>query len=140
MFQLPRRLADEMTAHALRDDPNECCGLLAGDDEGGVTGVFPAENAARSPFRYVIDSKELFRLFNQIEWGEQSLRVIGNYHSHTHSEAFPSPTDVNEAHLGPGAVYLIISLRDPQQPVIRAFLIDENSKSITEEALEILPD
>lgn len=129
-----------MIAHALRDDPNECCGLLAGDGEGRVIGVYPAENAAHSPFRYVIDSKELFRLFNQIEWGEQSLRVIGNYHSHTHSEAFPSPTDVNEAHLGPAAMYLIISLRDPQQPMIRAFMIDESSKSITEEPLEILPD
>ena len=139
MFQLPKRYADEMIAHALRDDPNECCGLLAGD-ESGMVGVFAAENAARSPFRYVIDSKELFRLFNEIEWGERSLKVVGNYHSHTHSEAYPSPTDVNEAHLGPGAIYLIISLRNPQDPVIRAFLIDETTKVVTEEPLTISPD
>ncbi len=139
MFQLEKRFAGEMIAHALRDDPNECCGLLAGD-EGRVVEVFPAVNAAHSPFRYVIDSKELFRLFNEIEWGERSLKVIGNYHSHTHSEAYPSPTDVNEAHLGPGAIYLIISLRNPQEPVIRAFFIDETTKAVTEDPLAISPD
>lgn len=136
MFHLPHRFAEEMIAHALRDDPLECCGLLAGED-GRLAAVYPAVNAARSPFRYVIDSKELFRLFNAIEWGEAGWRVIGNYHSHTHSEAFPSPTDVNEAHLGPDAIYLIISLRDPASPQIRAFRIDEKTKAVTEETLVI---
>lgn len=126
-----------MIAHALRDDPLECCGLLAGQD-GQVVSVFPAINAAQSPFRYVIDSKELLRLFNQIEWGDNPWTVMGNYHSHTHSEAYPSPTDVNEAHLGPAAVYLVISLRDPEKPVIRAFNIDEATSAVTELALDIV--
>lgn len=137
MFQLPRKFADEIIAHAIEEDPLECCGLLAGAD-GQVVQVFPAKNAAQSPFRYVIDSKELLRLFNEIEWGEHDWKVIGNYHSHTHSEAYPSPTDVNEAHLGPEAVYLVISLKDPQQPLIRAFRIDEESKSVSEEVLNIV--
>ena len=126
-----------MIAHALKDDPLECCGLLAGDD-GRIQKVFPAANAAKSPFRYVIDSKELLRLFNEIEWGDNPWKVIGNYHSHTHSEAYPSPTDVNEAHLGDEAVYLVVSLKDPQHPLIRAFHIDETAKSVTEEVLDIV--
>ena len=137
MLTLERRFADEMIAHALRDDPLECCGLLAGED-GRLVKVFPAANAAHSPFRYVIDSKELLRLFNEIEWGERPWKVIGNYHSHTHSEAYPSPTDVNEAHLGTDAVYLVISLKDPGKPLIRAFHIDEGTHGVTEEVLDIV--
>ena len=137
MFSLPRPFADEMIAQALKEDPLECCGLLAGED-GQVVRVFPATNAAKSPFRYVIDSKELLRLFNEIEWGDHDWKVIGNYHSHTHSEAYPSPTDVNEAHLGPDAVYVVISLKDPDQPVIRAFRIDEEQKRVSEEVLNIV--
>lgn len=138
-FRLPRRFAEEMVAHALREDPLECCGLLAGAD-GEAAAIFPAANAARSPFRYVIDSKELFRLFNDIEWGDKPWRVLGNYHSHTHSEAYPSPTDVREAHLGPEAVYLVISLRRPEHPEVRAFRIDQESGEVREEALEITAD
>lgn len=137
MFRLEKHFADEIIGHALRDDPNECCGLLAGED-GKVAQVFPAANAALSPFRYVIDSKELLRLFREIEWGDKPWRVMGNYHSHTHSEAYPSPTDVNEAHLGQDAIYLIVSLRDPQHPHIRAFHIDEETRAITEESLELV--
>lgn len=126
-----------MIAHALQEDPNECCGLLAGQDSN-VVGVFPATNAARSPFRYVIDGKDLLKLFNQIEWGQHPWKVMGNYHSHTHSEAYPSPTDVREAHLGPEAIYLVISLRQPERPEIRGFRIDEATGVITEEPLEIV--
>lgn len=137
MFPLEKRFADEMIAHALRDDPLECCGLLSGDN-GKVQQVYPAVNAAKSPFRYVIDSKELFRLFNEIEWGENASKVMGNYHSHTHSEAYPSPTDVREAHLGPEAIYLLISLRTPGQPEIRAFRIEPATGEVTEEPLKII--
>ncbi len=137
MFHLEKRFADEMIAHALRDDPLECCGLLAGDN-GTVQKVYPAVNAAKSPFRYAIDSKELFRLFNEIEWGENASKVMGNYHSHTHSEAYPSPTDVMEAHLGPEAIYLLISLRAPGQPDIRAFRIEPATGEVTEEPLKII--
>ena len=134
-FRLEKRFADAIIAHALDDDPLECCGLLAGQG-GQIAKVFPAENAAKSPYRYVIDSKELLRLFREIEWGDNPWQVMGNYHSHTHSEAYPSPTDVNEAHLGPDAVYLLVSLRNPTQPEIRAFRIDETTKVITEEPID----
>ena len=136
MFTLPKSIADEIIAHAQRDDPNECCGLLAGEN-GEVVAALPAANAAASPYRYVIDSKELLRLFREIEWGDHEWKVMGNYHSHTHSEAYPSPTDVREAHLGPDATYLIVSLRDPEHPHIRAFRINDETHIITEEPLNI---
>ena len=136
MFRLPKPLADQIIEHALRENPDECCGLLAGSD-GVLEAVYPAENAAHSPYRYFIDSKELLRLFQLIEWGDEPRSVMGNYHSHTHSEAYPSPTDVNEAHLGPDAVYLLVSLQDPQLPEIRAYRIDEEARRIQEEPIEI---
>jgi len=137
VFHIPKSIAGEIVAHAVRDDPNECCGLLAGEGDD-VVAALPAANAAASPYRYVIDSKELFRLFREIEWGDKPWKVVGNYHSHTHSEAYPSPTDVREAHLGPEATYLIVSLRDPANPHIRAFRIHEETHVITEEPLEFV--
>ena len=138
MFRLKQALAEQIITHAQQENPNECCGLLAGDD-GVVDEVYPAENAAHSPFRYNIDSKELLRLFREIEWGDKPRSVIGNYHSHTHSEAYPSPTDVNEAHLGPDATYILVSLQRPQQPEIRAFRIDQETHVVTEETVELVP-
>lgn len=137
MFRLPKAIADQIIEHAQREDPNECCGLLAGD-ASGVVAALPAVNAAASPYRYAIDSKELLRLFREIEWGDKPWKVVGNYHSHTHSEAYPSPTDVREAHLGPEAVYVIVSLRNPQAPEIRAFRIDEATHVITEELVDVV--
>lgn len=136
MFRLSKQLADQMITHALQENPNECCGLLAGRD-GQVEQVYPAVNAAHSPYRYDIDSRELLHLFQAIEWGDEPRAVMGNYHSHTHSEAYPSPTDVNEAHLGPDAVYLLISLQAPGRPEIRAFRIDQAGRQVQEESLEI---
>ena len=46
------------------------------------------------------------------------------YHSHTHTEAYPSPTDVGLA-AWPDAAYLIVSLADAEHPVVRAFHIAE---------------
>ena len=135
MFRIPKQLADQIIAHAVKDDPDECCGLLAGRD-GVLEAVYPAENAAHSPYRYFIDSKELLRLFQHIEWGEEPRSVMGNYHSHTHSEAYPSPTDVNEAHLGPDAVYLLVSLQNPERPEIRAYRIDQEARKVEEEPIE----
>jgi len=137
LFQLPRSIADQIIAHAQQDDPNECCGLLAAEDDQ-VVAALPAPNAAASPYRYTIDSKDLLRLFREIEWGDKPWRVAGNYHSHTHSEAYPSPTDVREAHLGPDATYLIVSLRNPTAPEIRAFRINDETHVITEEPLQVV--
>ena len=48
------------------------------------------------------------------------------YHSHTHSEAYPSDTDVRLAEPWPDTLFILISLLDKSHPVIRAFLIEDN--------------
>lgn len=129
MFLLQKRLAQEMIDdHARREAPAECCGLLAGKDDK-VLSVYPARNALKSPVRYAMDPKELYRLLQEIE--RQGWELLGIYHSHTHTQAYPSATDIELA-FWPDALYFIISLQGPQ---VRAFFIREGRA--TEEQLTI---
>ncbi|HZJ28738.1 MAG TPA: M67 family metallopeptidase [Solirubrobacterales bacterium] len=130
-MRIPETLAEEIFAHAREDLPNECCGMVAGR-EGRATRVIRAENAEASPFRYSIAPGELFRLYREIEDAGEEL--VGIYHSHTKSEAYPSQTDVNLAGW-PDAVYLIASLAEPGKPVLRGFWIRDGE--ISEADVEI---
>jgi proteasome lid subunit RPN8/RPN11 len=120
-MQISRQLIDEMVAHAREDDPNECCGMLGGTDGSAAT-LYRAANAEASPLRYSIDAGEQFRLMREIEEAGEDL--VGIYHSHTRSAAYPSQTDVNLAGW-PDAVYVIVSLEDPDSPDVRGFWIRE---------------
>jgi proteasome lid subunit RPN8/RPN11 len=120
-MRISQGLIDEIVAHARADVPNECCGMVGGVDAEART-VYRAANAEASPFRYSIDAREQFRLMREIEEAGEELVCI--YHSHTKSAAYPSQTDVNLAGW-PDAVYLIVSLADPEEPVTRGFWIRE---------------
>lgn len=120
-MKVRRDLVDEIVAHAREDLPNECCGMVGGADGTAAT-VYRAANAEASPFRYSIDAREQFRLMKAIEEGGEELVAI--YHSHTKSAAYPSQTDVNLAGW-PDAVYLIVSLADPDAPELKGFWIRE---------------
>lgn len=112
-------MVDEMAAHAREDAPNECCGMVGGRDGTAAT-LYRAANAEASPFRYSIDAAEQFRLMREIE--EKGEELVGIYHSHTKSAAYPSQTDVNLA-AWPDAVYLIVSLADPERPDLKGYWI-----------------
>jgi [CysO sulfur-carrier protein]-S-L-cysteine hydrolase len=118
-MRIHRRLVDEIVAHARDDLPNECCGMVGGGD-GEARTVYRAANAEASPFRYSIDAREQFRLMREIEGAGEEL--VGIYHSHTKSPAYPSQTDVNLAGW-PDAVYLIASLADDEAPDVKGFWI-----------------
>jgi proteasome lid subunit RPN8/RPN11 len=121
---------DEMVAHAQEDVPNECCGVVASVG-GTAQQVHRAINAAASPLRYEIDSKDFLRIYNLIDDADQEVGAI--YHSHTRSAAYPSQTDINLA-LWPDALYIIVSLAE-DQPDVRAFAIVE--RKVAEVTLEI---
>lgn len=120
-LRLPRALADEVVAHVEAERPNEGCGLLASGSEM-IEKVIKMTNVSVSPVRYSLDPEEQFRAYRLIE--DEGLSLGGVYHSHTHTEAFPSPTDVRLA--SEDVPYVIVSLaRDPA--VIRAFrIVKEN--------------
>lgn len=118
-MKLPQEIVDEMIDHAKEDAPNECCGIIAGDN-GSAVKLFRATNAEASPYRYSVDSNDLFRIHRECEANEWDFLAI--YHSHTASEAYPSPTDVRLA-FWPEAYYILVSLENADAPVVRAFRI-----------------
>ena len=129
MFKLPKTFADEMIAHARADAPNECCGILAGVD-GRVMRAYPTRNAEASPVKYLIDSGDMFKAYKDAE--DNGWEFLAFYHSHTFSEAYPSPTDVRLASW-PDSLYILVSLRNPERPQVRGFYIVDGR--ITEEDL-----
>jgi proteasome lid subunit RPN8/RPN11 len=122
---------DELVAHARDELPNECCGVVASAD-GSAVEVHRAVNAAASPLRYEIDSKDFLRIYNLID--DADLDVGAIYHSHTRSAAFPSQTDINLA-LWPDALYIIVSLAEADAPDVKAFSIVD--RKVAEVPLEI---
>jgi len=116
---LPQPFLDDMIAHAREDAPNECCGIIAGDN-GRAVKLFRAKNAEASPYRYNVEPKDLFRIYRECD--ENGWSFLAIYHSHTASEAYPSPTDVRLA-FWPEAYYVLVSLQDAEKPVVRAFRI-----------------
>lgn len=130
-FDLDRATFDEIVEHGRSDFPYEVCGLLAGLIGGPVEARYRIPNAARSMTYYSMAPKAMLHAFNDMD--DRGLELKAIYHTHTHTEAFPSPTDVDLATY-PDAVYLICSLQDAE-PVIRAF--DIVRSKITERELHV---
>jgi [CysO sulfur-carrier protein]-S-L-cysteine hydrolase len=120
MVHLSRAIVDELVEHAREELPNECCGIIASRD-GEAVELFRARNALASPVRYEVHPQDLLRLLKEIEANGWDLGAI--YHSHTKSAPFPSQTDINLAEGWPDPVYLIVSLRDADEPELRGFRI-----------------
>jgi len=118
VLRLDRAVFDELVAHAWSDFPYEVCGLVGLHPDGRAE-VIPVANAERSMRFYVMDSRELLRAMRRIEDEELGLVI---YHSHTHTQAFPSATDVRHAAY-PDALYAIVTLQDHDAPAVRAFTI-----------------
>lgn len=128
MLRIPNSFVEAIVEQARAEYPNEACGLLAGSD-GGATKRFPMTNAERSPVIYRMEPAEQLRVFREIE--QEGLDLVAIYHSHTRSPAYPSATDVSLAYY-PEAVYLIVSLADPQAPDLRGFRIVDGKVSEVE--------
>ena len=108
-----------MVEHAVSALPHEACGLLAGRD-GRVERFYPMRNADQSSTTYRLDPADQFKVFNEIEDG--GLELSGIFHSHTHTQAYPSETDRQQAFY-PDAHYVLVSLADRANPTLRAFSI-----------------
>ena len=127
---LPAAIRDAIVAQARTQYPNEACGLIVGDapaaDGGGALRFEPARNKAASPYRYEIDPADLLRL--TIATDDADEVFWGIVHSHTHTPAVPSPTDIGLAFY-PDALYVLVSLSDDEAepatgaPGVRAWRI-----------------
>jgi [CysO sulfur-carrier protein]-S-L-cysteine hydrolase len=120
--RISEALIDEMVAHARDDLPNECCGMIGGR-EGEARSVIRVENSAASPLRYEMDPQEQYNALKAIE--DDGGELLGIYHSHTKSAAYPSQTDVNQAVAWPEQIYVIVSLADEDAPDVKAYLLKD---------------
>ena len=118
-LRIPRSFADEIIRRAREHAPDECWGMLAGEGER-VQGIFHLENGAppdEKPFRYETEFRS--QAAAERSMVQQGWDVLGIYHSHTHTQPYPSPTDIERANpLYGDIVYLIVSLRYPGQPFV----------------------
>jgi proteasome lid subunit RPN8/RPN11 len=119
--------------HAQAESPVECCGLLSGE-AGLITHHHPMRNSARSESRYEIEPLELFRFFRDLRATQR--KHLGIYHSHPHSEAYPSTIDIQQSFY-PDCAYFIVSLKDSGTPLARAFRIADQPVQELEIVVEI---
>jgi [CysO sulfur-carrier protein]-S-L-cysteine hydrolase len=134
---IPGAVADEMLAHARAEIPNEACGLLGGDLATGRAKAFhPARNEEASPLRYNVHPDDLVRIVFGIEDAGQEL--LGIFHSHTHTPAVPSATDLRTAQY-PDVFYVLVTLSDPDArpaEALRAWRIRNGASTEVELRIE----
>ena len=135
MIEISDEFVLEMIEHSRLENPNECCGILAGTG-GKVTKLYRIQNSTPSPYRYVMDPNEQLKAMKDAD--ERSLDLMAFYHSHTHSPAYPSETDVRMA-TESGWVdfcYVLVSLEDSSKPDVRFFDVSADG-NVNEEEVKI---
>ena len=123
MIRIPKFIYEKMVDHAKKEWPLECCGILGGKDHT-VEKAFELQNAEKSPIRYSISPQEQLKVFVEME--KESIDMMAIYHSHTHTIPFPSETDVKLAFY-PEVASIIISLKEKQNPMVKAFRIGKEA-------------
>jgi proteasome lid subunit RPN8/RPN11 len=93
LLTLPATVEATLVAHARREAPSECCGLLLGDGDA-IVEAHPARNLAADPSRhYLVDPRDHLAAIRRARG--RKLEVVGGYHSHPASAAKPSQTDAD---------------------------------------------
>jgi [CysO sulfur-carrier protein]-S-L-cysteine hydrolase len=133
VLQVRRETLDEIVAQAVEAYPYEACGLIAAPaGSASVSRFYRCRNAAGSARVYTVDPLDHLRAERDAEgcgW-----EIVGVVHSHTHTEAYPSETDVAQAP-DPAWHYAIVSLRDETDPALRSFRIVDGD--VTEEPVTV---
>ncbi len=131
MLTIPQQIHDALIAHARDGFPLEVCGILGGS-EGMVTAIYPMTNTDRSNEHFMMDPKEQFAVVKELR--AKGLEMAAIYHSHPESPARPSAEDIRLA-LTPAVSYAIVSLAEPDKPVLRSFKIDGGNVTPEEVAI-----
>jgi [CysO sulfur-carrier protein]-S-L-cysteine hydrolase len=106
VFRIRTGVLAAIGAHAQRDAPAECCGLLVGTGDL-IDEAVPTRNLEPHPSRYEIDPQDHIKIDRRLRGTGRA--IVGAYHSHTGTPAVPSPRDLAEAHY-PDFVWIIVSL------------------------------
>ena len=79
MPRIPRAIVDAMIAHAREDLPNEACGVIHAVD-GVPASAYRVKNSAASPYRYLMDPLEQYKLETRQDESGETLFEIGRAH------------------------------------------------------------
>jgi len=128
MLRISKTLYDEVIAHCRSRYPKEACGILAmsapakaaATDGRAVVQVYPMTNVEDSPIGYSMDPKEQLVIERRMRQAGQ--RMLAIYHSHTATDAYPSPVDVRLA-ISPDISYVLVSLKNQTQPDFKSYFI-----------------
>ena len=118
-INISTKFKNSMVKQALKEAPNECCGVLLGRNNI-IERIVPMQSTDPSPDTYFMDPVQQVEMFAEMEKRGESL--LGIYHSHPAGPRQPSGADLQLA-FHPEAVYIIVSLKDSQNPEVGAFLL-----------------
>jgi [CysO sulfur-carrier protein]-S-L-cysteine hydrolase len=120
VLYLTQAVHGALVAHAYAGLPLEACGLLAGDPAAATaTAWYPCRNVAASSRVYTLHPSDHLRA--ELDAEDRGLEILGVVHSHTHTEPYPSPTDIAQAP-DPAWHYVIVSLKR-EVPAVRSWRI-----------------
>lgn len=131
MLILKKELFEQIVRQCIRESPNEACGILAGKEEK-VEKIYEMSNIEKSPSTFFMEPKEQLKVMKEIR--NLGIEMVGIYHSHVASQAYPSAHDIELAFY-PEVSYVIISIKDKDNPSARSFKIKEGR--IIEEEVKI---
>jgi proteasome lid subunit RPN8/RPN11 len=132
MIRIPQAILDDLIDHAKEGFPLEVCGILGGEGES-VSTIYRMTNIDASNEHFMMDPKEQFTVVKDLRAKGLAMLVI--YHSHPETPARPSEEDIRLA-LTPDVSYMIISLADADNPVIKSYKI--NSGNVQPETIEAI--
>jgi len=132
MLRIPKKIHDDLIAHAREGFPLEVCGILGGSGES-ASAIYRMTNTDASNEHFMMEPREQFSVVKDLR--AKGLSMLAVYHSHPETPARPSVEDIRLA-LTPGVSYVIVSLADPARVDVKSFRIE--SGNVEAEPIEII--
>ena len=118
-MRIKREATEHILTHAEMDAPVEACGYLLGSKDV-IEWAVAITNAEEREDHFTFDPQEQYEAYKKAD--KLGMEIVGAYHSHPRTQAYPSPEDVRLA-FDPGLLYVIASLMDGGR-MVRAFWIE----------------
>lgn len=137
MLVIKRADYQKILSHCINKLPNEACGLIAGTRQGeskNVETVYLLTNIDESREHFSMDPKEQLAALKDAR--ANGIELLGNFHSHPETPSRPSVEDKRLAY-DSSSEYLILSLAEKENPVLKAFHIDREKK-VSENKIKII--
>jgi [CysO sulfur-carrier protein]-S-L-cysteine hydrolase len=125
MLKIPQSILDMVVTHAREGLPLEVCGILGGTADM-VCSMYRISNRKASSTSFLMEPREQIAAMEALRL--QGLEVLAFYHSHPGGPACPSDEDIRLAYY-PDVTTVIVSLEDPEKPLLSACLISDKDVS-----------